>query len=766
MGAPTSYIRKINMLKVAIQKEMKKMKLIFKELLRHWKIIICIIVLLAVQAVCDLSLPDYTSKIINIGVQQGGIVDKMPKAIRESKLEEMSLFANNSDGKNIKEYYTLIKKGDSKYTKKYPINKNEDIYILKKLDKKEQENFEDKFLKPMLVSHMIANDNDISKSIAIEIKKDLPENLREMDIISILKNIPEDKQIELQNSLNEKFKEYPEMIIEQGALEAVKIEYTKLGMDMEKIQNDYIWLSGVKMLSIALFSMVTTIFVGFLGAKIAAKIGQNLRKQVFDKVLSYSTSEFKKFGVASLITRSTNDINQVQMILMFMLRVMFYAPIVGIGGVIKALNTNASMAWIIALAVSIITSMMVFLFVVGIPKFKLVQKLIDKLNLVTREILNGIPVIRAFSNQKHEEKRFDKANKDLKKNSLFVSRVMGLMMPSMMFVMNAICILIVWKGAHGINDGVMQIGDMMAYIQYTMQIIMAFLFIGMLSIMLPRSTVSATRINEILITEPSIKNPIKPKTFSSRIKGKVEFKNVSFKYPDSDEDVLTDISFKVNKGETFAFIGSTGSGKSTLINLIPRLFDVTKGEILINDINIKDVTEDELHKKIGFVPQKGILFKGSIETNIKYGNKELSIKEVKKVAEIAQATDFINSKKKKYKEQISQGGTNVSGGQKQRLQIARAIATSPEIYIFDDSFSALDFKTDSNLRKALFNEMNEATILIVAQRVSTIMNADNIIVLDEGKIVGMGKHKELLKTCNVYNEIAVSQLTKEELENE
>ena len=742
------------------------MKLIFKELLKHWKVMICIIILLVIQAMCDLSLPDYTSKIINVGVQQAGITDKMPKAIRKDKLEEITLFTNNIKGKNIKDYYKLVEKGNKKYSKKYSINKKEDIYVLKNLSTKENEDFENNFVKPMLVYHMLTGDNDMSKTVVAEIKKNMPDNLKEMDIITILRILPETEKQKLQNSVNEKFKEYPEMIIEQGALEAVKYEYNALKMDMDKIQSDYIFVAGAKMLGLALFSMIVTIFVGFLGAKIAAKIGQSLRKKVYNKVLSYSSTEFKTFGVASLITRSTNDINQVQMILVFMLRVMIYAPIVGIGGVFKALNTNASMAWIIALALSLVLSMMIFLFVVVMPKFKIVQKLIDKINLVTREILTGIPVIRAFSNQKHEEKRFDKVNKDLKKNSLFVSRVMNLMMPTMMFIMNSICILIVWKGAHGIEEGIMQIGDMMAYIQYTMQIVMSFLMIGMLSIMLPRSSVSATRINEILEIEPSIKNPKNPKNFSSRIKGTVEFKNVSFRYADSDEDVLTDITFKANKGETVAFIGSTGSGKSTLINLIPRLFDVTKGEILVNNINVKDVNEKDLHKKIGFVPQKGILFTGTIESNIKYGAKEATIKEIKKAASIAQATDFINSKKKKYKEEIAQGGTNVSGGQKQRLSIARAIATNPEIYIFDDSFSALDFKTDSTLRKALFTEMKEATILIVAQRVSTIMNADKIIVLDEGKIVGIGKHKELLKDCSVYNEIASSQLTKEELDNE
>ena len=467
-----------------------------------------------------------------------------------------------------------------------------------------------------------------------------------------------------------------------------------------------------------------------------------------------------------MITRTTNDIQQVQQVMVFMLRILFYAPIVGIGGVIKALSVNSSMAWVIAVAVVSVMSIMVLMFALVMPKFKVVQKLVDKLNGVTREIISGIPVIRAFSNQKKEEERFDKANKDLKKITLFVDRAMSMMMPTMMFTMNAICILIVWKGAHGIDDGLMQVGDMLAFIQYTMQIVMAFLMVSMFSIMFPRANVSAGRIKELLDTEPAVQDPKNPKTYSKRIQGLVEFKNVSFRYPDSDENVLTDITFTAESGKTTAFIGSTGSGKSTLINLIPRLFDVTEGEILIDGINIKDVRQKELHEKIGFVPQKGTLFSGTIKSNISYGNDSATDDEIKRAARIAQAESFINEKDKKYLSPISQGGTNVSGGQKQRLSIARAIATNPEIYIFDDSFSALDFKTDAELRKALFKETKDATVLIVAQRISTILHADKIIVLNEGKIVGMGTHKELLKTNEIYREIASSQLTKEELENE
>ena len=520
------------------------------------------------------------------------------------------------------------------------------------------------------------------------------------------------------------------------------------------------------MLGIALLSMISTVAVGFLGARAAAKLGQDLRGNVFKKVVSFSNTEMDKFSTASLITRSTNDIQQIQTLMVMLLRIVFYAPILAIGGVIKVLNTNTSMGWIIGVAVLAILSLVMLLFAVVMPKFKIVQKLVDKLNLVTREILTGILVIRAFSTEKHEEKRFDKANQDLTKTNLFVTRTMSLMMPLMMLIMNGITILIVWSGAHSINDGGMQVGDLMAFIQYTMQIIMAFLMISMVSIMLPRAAVSAVRVEEILSTGLSIEDPKNKKSFDDNKKGLIEFKDVAFKYPGADEDVLSNISFTAKPGETTAFIGSTGSGKSTLINLIPRFYDITKGEILVDGVNIKDVSQHDLREKIGYVPQKGVLFSGTIESNLKYGRDNATEEEVARAAKIAQATEFITGMSEGLQTEISQGGTNVSGGQKQRLSIARAIAKNPEIYIFDDSFSALDFKTDTLLRKALKHETAESTVLIVAQRISTILQADQIIVLEEGQVVGRGTHKELLNNCEVYKQIALSQLSKEELDNE
>lgn len=519
------------------------------------------------------------------------------------------------------------------------------------------------------------------------------------------------------------------------------------------------------MLGIALFSMITTIIVGLVGARLSAKLGKKIREEVFEKVVSFSKTEIKGFGTASLITRTTNDVQQIQMVLVMLLRVVFYAPIIGVGGVIKSLNANSSMAWIIAVGVMAILTLVITLFGIVMPKFKIFQTLVDKLNLVTREILTGLPVIRAFSNEKHEEKRFDKANKDLTKNSLFVSRVMALMMPMMTLIMNGICILIIWKGAYAVDSGKMQVGDMMAFIQYTMQIIMAFLMISMISIMLPRASVSAKRILEILNTNNVINDPESSKEFNKDKKGYVEFKNVCFRYPDASEDVISDINFTAMPGTTTAFIGSTGSGKSTLINLIPRFYDVTEGAIYVDGVDIRDVKQKDLRAKIGYVPQKGLLFTGDIASNIKYGRENISDKDMVESANIAQASEFINNFEEKYHYPIAQGGTNVSGGQKQRLSIARAIAIKPDIYIFDDSFSALDFKTDARLRQELKKVTQKSTVFIVAQRISTIMNADQIIVLNEGKVVGKGTHDELMKKCDVYKEIALSQLSKEELEN-
>ena len=748
------------------------MRNVLHYLKRSWKAVLVILALLVVQAICDLSLPDYTSRIINVGVQQGGIEYAAPEVIEKDKLEEIFLFADDATESEILAHYQLIRKEElsskeyEKLVKKYPALEKTALYQLKDTDTKTQERISELLKESILVDFMLTQDGTESKAIQDAIKEQLPSEFQNMDLMTIFKMLPEEQMNEIQTAIHDKFQSFPDSMKEQSAIAAIKAEYQEMGMDTDAMQTKYIFISGLKMLGIALLSMASTIGVGFLGARTAARLARDLREGVYEKVLSFGPTEFKKFGVSSLITRSTNDIQQIQMLMVFSLRIICYAPIVGIGGVIKALNANSSMAWIIAVAVMAIITLVIVVFALAMPKFKRVQKLIDRLNQVTREILNGIPVVRAFSNQRHEEERFDVANTNLKKTTLFVDRIMGIMMPTMMFTMNAICVLIVWKGAYGINDGLMQVGDLLAFIQYTMQIVMAFLMISMFSILLPRANVSIGRISEVLDTNPAVTDPENPKSFGRRIQGLVEFKNVSFQYPDSDEDVLTDITFTAKPGTTTAFIGSTGSGKSTLINLIPRLYDVTNGEILIDGINVKDVLLKDLHRKIGFVPQKGVLFSGTIESNILYGNPDGSEEEMKRAAEIAQATSFIEEKEKKYQSPIAQGGTNVSGGQKQRLSIARAIASNPEIYVFDDSFSALDFKTDAQLRKALYKEIDGATIFIVAQRVSTIMHADQILVLDEGKVVGMGTHQELLKNCPVYREIAESQLSKEELANE
>ena len=506
-----------------------------------------------------------------------------------------------------------------------------------------------------------------------------------------------------------------------------------------------------------------SVMVGLLASRIAASTGRDLRSGIFKKVVGFSSGEFDKFSTASLITRSTNDIQQIQLVIVMLLRMVLYAPIIGIGGVIKVLNTNVSMSWIIALAVVLISILVFTLFIVAMPKFKMLQNLVDKLNLVTREILTGLPVIRAFSTEKHEEERFDKANRDLTRTNLFVNRAMTLMMPTMMLIMNGVSVLIVWVGANGINDGQMQVGDMMAFIQYTMQIIMAFLMICMISIMLPRASVSASRVDEILTSETMIHDAKNPKKIEDKKDGSVEFDHVSFQYPNAEEDVLHDISFVAEAGKTTAFIGSTGSGKSTLVNLIPRFYDVTGGTIRINGVDIRDVSQHDLREKLGYVSQKGILFSGTIASNIMYGNTKGTEEEMKEAARIAQAEEFIDAKPEQFESPISQGGANVSGGQKQRLSIARAIAKNPDIYIFDDSFSALDYKTDVTLRKALQEHTSNSVVLIVAQRISTILHAEQIIVLDEGKIAGKGTHKELLKNCEVYRQIAMSQLSEEEL---
>lgn len=719
--------------------------------------VLLIVVLLAIQATCDLSLPDYTSDIVNVGIQQSGIENAVPKVIRESQMNNLTLFMSKSDKNEVMKYYTLLNKGEYKDS-----NVDEKLYELNTKDKSVIDKLDPIMAKSMMIASGIEqNKTQILKKIT---PPGVPVN-KNTDVMSVLRTMPTEALDNMKSSVEEKISKMPESMVSQSAISYVKAEYKAIGMNVDKLQTNYIFKAGAIMLGIALISMVATVAVGYLGARVAAKLGRNLRKQVFGKVVSFSNKEMDEFSTASLITRSTNDIQQVQMLMVMLLRIVFYAPILAIGGFIKVLNTNTSMAWIIGVAVLAILSVVLVLFGLVMPKFKSVQKLVDKVNLVTREMLTGMLVIRAFSTEKHEEKRFDKANTDLMKTNLFVNRAMSMMMPTMMLIMNVITVVIVWNGAHSVDSGSMQVGDMMAFIQYTMQIIMAFLMISMVSMILPRAVVSMGRIDEVISTDLVIKDKKETQSFDENKKGIVEFKNVSFRYPNAEEDVLSNITFTAKPGQTTAFIGSTGSGKSTLINLIPRFYDVTEGEILVDGVNVKDVTQHELREKIGYVPQKGVLFSGTINSNLRYGKKDVSEETVRKAAEIAQASEFIDVKPKKFETEISQGGTNVSGGQKQRLSIARAIAKNPEIYIFDDSFSALDLKTDAALRKSLNEETGDSTVLIVAQRISTIINADQIVVLDQGKVVGIGTHKELLKNCEVYNEIALSQLSKEELAN-
>lgn len=746
----------------------------FKVLLKlrkAWKSVLIVMILLVVQAMGELALPDYTSRIVNVGIQQGGVESCAPEAIREEELQNILLATDEDDF--ILDKYTLLSKDDlsesdyNKYVKEYPALEKENIYILKKISKEDKEKLEDVMAKPLVMMYVI-QDETKSESMRQYVISVLPVEVQSAfqnaSLIDIIKAMPEEQSKQMIDNFGKQIEDTVGGMLSQSAIKAVRTEYTAIGMDTDKIQSSYIWKAGFQMLGVAFLIMITGVTVMYFSSGMACKLAKYLREEVFEKVLKYSNKEFREFSTASLITRSTNDIQQIQGMIQMLFRTVVFAPIMGIGGLIRVITkSSTSMIWIIGFAILCILTIVLILFIVAMPKFKKLQVLIDKINLVAREILTGLPVIRAFNKEKSEEERFDKANLDLTKVNIFVNRVMSFMMPLLMFLMNGISLMIVWFGSKNIDSGVMQVGDMMAIIQYTMQIVMAFLMVSMISIMLPRAAVSANRINEILDQDLSIKDKDETKKFESDKKGLVEFKNVSFRYPDADMEILTDINFTAEPGKTTAIIGSTGSGKSTIVNLIPRFYDVTGGELCVDGVNIKDVSQKDLRDIIGYVPQKGVLFSGTIESNIKFADENMSDERMIKAAEIAQATEFIESKPEKYQTHISQGGTNVSGGQKQRLSIARAIASDPEIYIFDDSFSALDYKTDCVLREELAKVTKDKTVIIVAQRINTVLNADQIITLEDGKIVGKGTHEELMENCETYRQIALSQLSEEEL---
>ena len=762
------------------------MKNLFKYAASYWKAMIAIVLILVVQAYCDLSLPAYTSDIVNVGIQQGGIEDDVPRQIATEEMEKLLLFVSEDDQQTVMDAYT---EDNTSYKK--------EAYVLKDSVAEEEntmENLKDILQIPMMMTSGIESGSDTTKQMEDKLKEQMsqgmaqsmpqgadrtmPEgmpqgesqaesqtvSLDDMSMFDLLKMLPAEQRATMVEKIEEQMSEMPDTILDQASVSFCRSAYKDLGMDMDQTQIHYLLKTGGQMAALALLGMAASIMVAFLASRVGASAGRDLRSGVFHKVVGFSNNEFNHFSTASLITRSTNDIQQIQMLIVMLLRMVLYAPILAIGGVLQVMKTNVSMSWIIGLAVIIIAFVVLLLFLVVMPKFKVLQNLVDKLNLVTREILTGLPVIRAFSTEKHEEERFDDANRTLTKTNLFVNRAMTFMMPVMMLVMNGVSVLIVWTGAHGISDGQMQVGDMMAFIQYTMQIIMGFLMLCMISIMLPRAAVAADRVEEVLKSETMIHDPKQEKHFPEDGKGVLTFDHVSFRYPGADEDVLEDITFTAKPGETTAIIGSTGSGKSTLVNLIPRFYDVTSGDITLDGVDIREVKQHELREKLGYVPQKGVLFSGDIASNIMFGNSHGSDDEMIEAAEIAQATEFIDTKPEKYKSPISQGGSNVSGGQKQRLSIARAIAKHPQVFIFDDSFSALDYKTDVTLRRALAEKTSGSTVLIVAQRISTILHAEQIIVLDEGKVAGKGTHAELLKNCPVYREIAESQLSRKELE--
>ena len=758
-----------------------------KKLAKHFKPailpIIFVVILLVIQAYCDLSLPSYMSNIVNVGIQQSGIDCVTPEKAPKEEMEKIKLFMSEEEAEFVSSCYK-----EDKY-------KDKEILVLKdNLSEKDSDRLAKTLEKPMLIVYMMEKSqngeidedsvsgeldmSEFNRIIEQGIKDMTPENQGEFfyltrkkdsepDLFQLLPLFSQSTRSEITDLMNKQLEGYEKL--GDDTIKQVVVAYTKdliedAGVDTGDVVLSYLFRAGLTMLAYAGAISLCMAIISLLSSLVGARFAKDLRSHAYSQIINFSATEQGAFSNASLITRCTNDIQQIQMVLIMMMRMIIYAPILGIGALFKVTEMGAGMVWIIALVVGVILAIVTFLMTVAMPKFTILQKLVDRLNLVSREIISGIPVIRAFSREEYELDRFDTANKNLTKTNLFVNRVMALMMPLMMFIMNGASVLIVWVGSNEIDAGGMQVGDIMAFIQYTMMIIMAFLMICMASIMIPRAFVSAKRLGEIYDTEISIKSPENPEKFNEDTKGVVEFDDVTFAYPGANEAVLKNISFTAESGKTTAIIGSTGSGKSTLVNLIPRFYDVTEGCIKVDGQDIKSVTLEDLRSKIGYVPQKGILFSGTIKSNIAFADENMPMDKIVKAAEIAHATEFIEEKPNKYESLISQGGTNVSGGQRQRLSIARAIANEPEILIFDDSFSALDFKTDVAVRKALSENIKDSAVIIVAQRISTVINADQILVLDNGELVGKGTHKELLATCDVYRDIAESQLSKEELQ--
>lgn len=724
---------------------------ILKYLKPYWFSILLAFGLLFGQATCELTMPDYMQNIVNTGIQNSGIESGVYQQISEKTLNSFLMFASDSEKDLITSSYKLVESTSASKDLKsaIPALKKENVYLLKNINESKKESLQD-CLTLLQMTVM-----EVSQAAS-------KQNVQIPQLIMMNGGIDSFRE-----SAEKEISKLGTSTVSSISSQFLKKEYTDLGMDMEKIQQDYIISSGIKMLGYALASAVCAILVGFLASRIAAGFSKNLRQSVFEKVTHFSNENLNTFSTSSLITRTTNDIQQLQMTIVMFLRIVMYAPIIGIGAILHVIESGANMTWILALCVVVILSVVLLIFMIVMPKFKVMQKMIDKMNSVVRELLDGMLVIRAFNNEKIEEDKFDKANKDITSISLFTTRAMAIMMPIMMFLMNGTTLMILWFGSKQVDAGIIQVGSIMAFMQYAMQVIMAFLMITMVTIMLPRANVSAQRIQEVLSSEITVTDKENTCDFLSSMRGVVSFNNVSFRYPGADEDVLSDISFSTKPGQTTAFIGSTGSGKSTLINLVPRFYDVTSGSICVDGVDIRDVKQADLRSRIGYVPQKGMLLSGDIESNLLYSKKDASENDIQSALDISQSSEFVNKKPEGIHSEINQGGTNVSGGQRQRLSIARAIVRKPEIYIFDDSFSALDFKTDAKLREALAASCKEtkSTVLLVAQRISSILHADQIIVLDEGKMVGKGTHEELMKSCEVYQQIASSQLTKEELAN-